>query len=146
MIGGNAGYYWLSPENDPNWLNQLMVLGHVHALFSHLENYLRQGQLLPGPNHNACSRDLPAYEFPNSAGDTAARVMARQLNGSNDWLVTAFAASGVDRDATVTIPVLGTITVHARACGSVYTASLVNGSPVTQLMDTDGMNPSAGLN
>src|SRR5690606_31867990 len=46
MIGGNAGYYVLpeggfqamfAQDAPPNWLDQMMALSHVHALFSHLE-------------------------------------------------------------------------------------------------------------
>ena len=31
----------------------MVILGRVHALFSHQEAFLRQGDLLPGPNKHA---------------------------------------------------------------------------------------------
>ena len=55
----------------------MVALARVHALFSHLEMFLRQGDLLPGPNHHRFSKDLPAYEFPS--GDPNVRVVARKL-------------------------------------------------------------------
>jgi len=143
MIGACAGYFNTSDDSDPIWLQQFEALGHVHALFSHLEDYLRKGTLLPGPNMHQYTTDQPAYEFPT--GDSTLRVLARKLNVSDNWLITAWAAGGATRDATVTIPVLGTVTVSARVAGSVYTASIVGGNPVLTLMDTDALNPSAGL-
>lgn len=146
MIGGNVGYYWLSKEDDPNWINQLVVSGNAQALFSWLEDYLREGSLLPGPNKHAASTDLPAYEFPNTANDKNLHVLARKLNNDNKWIVTAFAASGIDRNVTVTIPTLGQITVNARVAGSVYTAKLDgDGKPVLTLIDIDAMNPTDGI-
>jgi len=86
MVGGNAGYYayppggfeaTIPPDKPPHWLRQIVALAQVHALFSHLEHYLRQGDLLPGPNRDVWSKDLPAHEFPT--GDANARLVARKL-------------------------------------------------------------------
>lgn len=82
MIGGNAGYYTyprypsppypgntggfdvkFPPTEPPNWLEQMVALSRVHAQFSHLEIYLRQGDLVAGPYVNTWSTDLPAYEL-----------------------------------------------------------------------------------
>jgi len=142
MIGGVAGYFSYPGEDDPNWLWQMMVLSHAHALFSHLEEFLRQGDLLPGPEPHRWSRDLPAYEFPT--GDPDLRVLARKHRQRPEWLLTAWAAGGADRNATVTIPGLGTVTLLARSCGSVYRATLEEGKPSLRWVDEDGMRPTAG--
>ncbi len=131
MIGGIAGYFSFPKkggftgdqgEEIPHWLGQMMVLSYVHALFSHLEDYLRNGKLLPGPNKHIWSKDLPAYEFPT--GDPYLRVLARKHDKKNEWLITAWAMDGKDRECSVEIPDLGKITLFARGCGSVYIASI----------------------
>lgn len=150
MIGANAGYYAFpkggfsasfEPGAPPHWLQQMVALGQVHALFSHLEGYLRQGYLLPGPDRHRWSKDQPAYEFPT--GEAGTRVVARKLRAGAEWLVTAWAADGKDREVKVTIPALGEVRLQARACGSVYRGILREGAPVLTLIDTDGLHPTA---
>lgn len=152
MIGGNAGYYAypkggfkaaFEKGSPPHWLRQMEVFARVHALFSHLEEFLRKGDLLPGPEKHCWSKDQPAYEFPTGEGD--ARVVARRLRGAKKWLVTAWAAGGPDRDVTVTIPELGEVKLKARACGSVYRAALKTGRPHVDRVDTDGRLPTKGM-
>ena len=86
MIGGVAGYFSypkggfdaaFSPDKPPQYLVQMVILGRVHALFSHQEAFLRQGDLLPGPNKHAKVTDQPAYEFPT--GKPNRRVLARKM-------------------------------------------------------------------
>ncbi|HUT33335.1 MAG TPA: hypothetical protein VNE39_07645 [Planctomycetota bacterium] len=150
MLGGCAGYFAypkggfdgdVQPE-PPHWLAQMTALGHVHALFSHLEEFLRKGDLLAGPDKHRWSKDLPAYEFPT--GDPAARVVARKHRERDEWLVTAWAAGGDDRQVSATIPGLGAVTVEARACGSVYRAVIKDGQPSLTRVDENGMHPTAG--
>lgn len=153
MIGGNAGYYAypagggfaakLDPAVPPHWLRQMMALAHVHALFSHLEPFLRQGELLPGPVRHRFAKDLPAYEFPT--GDPDARVLVRKLKDQPRWLVTAWAAGGIDREVKVEVPGLGKVELRARACGSVYLARLAGGGPVLTLIDANGLDPTEHL-
>ena len=142
MIGGVAGYFSFpkggfdaafAPDKPPQYLMQMVILGRVHALFSHQEAFLRQGDLLPGPNKHAKVKDQPAYEFPS--GQTNRRVLARKMPNEPKWLITAWAADGVEGPATVEIPELGSVTVQARAVGSVYTATLRDGKPVLQQLD-----------
>ena len=142
MIGGVAGYFSypkggfdaaFSPEKPPQYLVQMVVLGRVHALFSHQEAFLRQGDLLPGPNRHAKVTDQPAYEFPT--GKPCLRVLARKMPKQSKWLITAWASDGVEGPATVEIPELGSVTPQARAIGSVYTATLQDGKPVLQQVD-----------
>jgi hypothetical protein len=141
-IGCIAGYFDL-PEGGfgvpfdvdllPNWLEQIVTLARVHALFSHLEEYLRQGDLLPGPMKHIWSKDTPAYEFPSEDPDV--RVVARKHRQKSTWLIVAWAASGNSRPATVTIPQLGRVSVIARPTGSTYTAKMVANQPKLAWVD-----------
>ena len=141
MIGGIAGYFAypkggfagdLGPK-PPSWLTQMMVLARVHALFSHLEDFLRNGDLLPGPNKHCWSKDLPACELPT--GDPTARVITRKHRARDEWLLTAWAAAGPDRQVAVTIPKLGRVQLEARAQGSVYRATLTQDGPSLAQVD-----------
>ena len=151
MIGGIAGYFAYPkggfgadiPGEPPSWLAQMLVLARVHALFSHLEDFLRKGDLLAGPLKHRWSKDLPAYELPT--GDPDARVIVRKHREREAWLIAAWAAGGDDRDVEADIPGLGKVSLHARACGSVYTATLKGGRPKLVLVDGNGMLPSEGL-
>ena len=134
MVGGNAGYYdfptggfsaKFTADKPPHWLQQMTVTSQVHALFSFLENYLRQGDLLPGPGMHVWSKDQPAYEFPT--GDEGTRVLARKLKDRPQWLLTAWAADGRDREIKAEIPILGVVRLQARAGGTVYEASNKDG-------------------
>ncbi|MBD2254501.1 hypothetical protein [Nostoc parmelioides] len=146
----------------PTIIKQYAVLGHVHALFSHLEEYLRDGDLLPGPNlhpYKDTTQTLPAMEFPVD-GETqqiearpgifvtvpTARVVARKIRGQDRWLVTAWANVGEDRNIRVKIDnKLGTLTLRARKAGAVYVIRLVNGQIQRTLIDTDAMHPTKFL-
>ena len=138
MIGGVAGYFEYPQggfggdvgAEPPHWLAQMMVLARVHARFSHLEDWLRQGRLLPGPARHRWSKDLPACEFPT--GDASARVVVRKHLKRPAWLATAWAAAGKDRPVTVTIPSLGRVRLVAGARGSVYRLTLRDGKPVVR--------------
>ncbi|MGB9677398.1 MAG: hypothetical protein ACPLZ9_02160, partial [Candidatus Ratteibacteria bacterium] len=80
MIGGIAGYFNVPKggftgdqgEELPHWLAQMMILSYVHALFSNLEDFIKNSSLLPGPEKHKWSKNLPAYEFPT--GDPYFRV------------------------------------------------------------------------
>jgi len=143
MVGAVAGYFSypkggfdgdVGPD-PPHWLGQMMVLARVHALFSHLEEFLRTGDLLPGPNKHRWSKDFPAYELPT--GDAAARVVGRRHRQRPEWLLVAWAAGGPDREVQVTVPDLGRVRLEARAAGRAYRAAVQDGKPaVTQVDNT----------
>jgi len=148
MLGGVAGYFAypkggfdgdVQPE-PPHWLMQMIVLGRVHALFSHLEDFLRKGDLLPGPDRHCWSKELPACEFPT--GDPEARVVARKLRDRDEWLIAAWAAGGDDREVAATVPGLGDVKLQARACGSVYRAVAKDGQPSLTRVDGNGTTPT----
>jgi len=139
MIGGVAGYFSVPKADDPHWLWQMTALSHCHALFSHLEEFLRNGDLLPGPDRHRWTKDLPAYEFPT--GDPDARVVARKHRERDEWLITAWAAAGEERTVAVEIPGLGKVQLDARKCGSVYRAKVGE----LKRVDGDGMQPTRGM-
>ena len=151
MIGGVAGYFAYPKggfggdvgAEPPSWLRQMMTLAEVHALFSHLEEFLREGDLLAGPDKHRWLKTLPAYEFPT--GDAGVRVLARKHRKRAEWLVTAWAAGGQDRTVSVSIPGLGTVQVEASACGSVYRAALEDGKPALKPVGAKGLAPTEGM-
>lgn len=145
----------------PTQIRNLFLLGEVHALFSHLEPFLREGDLLPGTDkhpYQSFAQVTPAMEF-TPVGEVrqtygafsiepirTARVIARKMKSEDKWLVTAWANTGNDRDIRLTIdPKLGELTLRARKAGSVYVLSLADNKTVIQLVDRDGMNPTAEL-
>ncbi|HEY3320390.1 MAG TPA: hypothetical protein VGP72_07985 [Planctomycetota bacterium] len=140
MLGAVAGYFSypkggfdaaFSPEKPPQFLMQMVILARVHAQFSQLEKYVREGELLSGPNKHSKVTDQPAYEFPT--GKTNWRVLARKMPKEPKWLITAWAADGVEGTANVEIPELGPVTVEAKAVGSVYEATMKDGKAVMGL-------------
>ena len=148
-LGGIAGYFVEPPggfdisfysDSPPNWLEQMEALGQVHAEFSYLEDFLRNGDLLEGPNTNEWNPDQPAYEF--YSGHTNTRVLVRKLRDINRWLISVWAADGVVRTVPITIPILGNITVQAYPAGSLYYAQLVAGQPQITAMDLGSTTPS----
>jgi len=150
MVGANAGYYAypkggfnadIDLENPPHWLRQMVVLARVHALFSHVDEMVREGELLPGPNRHAWSKENPAYEFPT--GDPDARVIVRKHQASGRWLIATWAAGGEAREVTVDVPQLGALTLLARPVGAVYLVTRKNDNAVLTQLDPDPDLPSA---
>jgi hypothetical protein len=140
-IFGENGFAGSFPASTPpHWLLQIIVLAHVHALFSHLEAFLYQGDLLPGPGRHYLSEDQPACELPT--GDPAVHVLVRKVRARDEWLITAWAADGPDREASMTIPVLGQVKILARASGAVYHATNLHGKIHATLLDGNGIFPS----
>lgn len=137
---GSCQFYGIPEEKDPLWLWQFQYHSHAHALFSWLEDYIRNGDLLPGDGQNSITKSLPSYEF--NTGDANAHVVARKKKDANEWLISAWVQSGVDRDVIATIPDLGTITLNARQAGSVYLARLNGQTPALFQVDVDALKPS----
>jgi len=149
MVGGVAGYFAYPPggfaaddvgSDPPHWLAQMMALSRVHALFSHYEDLIRNGDLLSGPDRHRWSKDQPAYEF--HTGDPSARVMARKHRRRNEWLICAWAAGGADRKVQIDIDLLGEVSLLARSCGAVYRAVLKDGQRQLTLLDKNGLLPT----
>jgi NPCBM/NEW2 domain len=146
----------------PTQIKGFYATAQVHALFSHLESFLRDGDLLDGPDQHVYKAGgeaiTPAMEFPADGESTlvdgsfgkvkipTARVVARKMRTADRWLITAWANTGIDRDVQATIDAkLGKLTLKARRAGSVYIAELKGGKVSLTLMDADGMNPTRSL-
>lgn len=123
------------PANPPDWIVQIMSAAHTEALFSHLANFLTNGDLLSGSESNSLSPSQPAYEFTNTAGYANDRVLARKLRGQNQWLVTAWAADGTNRIVTVNIPTVGPLSLLAADIGSVYQVTMTGTNVQQRLLD-----------
>jgi hypothetical protein len=101
-------------------------------------DYLRNGDLLPGPNMHVWSKSQPAYELPTDDEDV--RVVARKHQRRQEWLVTAWAAAGDARDVAIEIPELGQVQLHARPPGPIYIVEGTNKEdPMHALIDEDPM-------
>ena len=154
IVGANVGNYTFEPidvltkpfptATPPGWLYDIVSVSRTQALFSHVERFLRNGDLLPGPDKHRFATDQPAYEF--HAGDPHARVLARKLKDKPEWLIVAWAGGGNDRPITIEIPDLGTITVQARAIGTLYTATLAAGKAVLKQVPQDEPLSAAASN
>ncbi|MBA3936377.1 MAG: hypothetical protein H0X38_02860 [Planctomycetes bacterium] len=151
MVGANVGYYELPPggfaapfpaNNPPEWLKQMVASAHVHALFSQVDDLIRNGDLLPGTMPHGISPTERAFEFPT--GDETLRVLVRKQRVDAKkktvatWLVTAWASDGTARPATVMVPELGRLSLEARGCGSVYRATLADGKVTLVQLDGEG--------
>lgn len=150
MIGGISGFFSVpnggfdasfDSSSPPSWLSQMICISRVHALFSHFENFLWNGDLLPGPYTHRISRWQPAYEFTN---DYTNRVVARKLRGLNQWLVSAWAMDGATRPVTVTIPGPGIMAVSCTGTGKVYwVATTPDATNIAEVTDTS-VHPTVG--
>ncbi|XOF32989.1 MAG: hypothetical protein ACL93V_13350 [Candidatus Electrothrix sp. YB6] len=165
MVGGNAGWYKyldfsasFPKDTPPDWLKDMIALARVHALFSHVEAYIREGEFVPGPYFHVWSRELPAYELlPEQTGAAGTgkskadaeflkpgrrlRVLARKRKGKRQWLLTAWTAFGEAGPVTVDLPEYGQIKLTARPAGSVYLLDTARSDrPV--LLDPDPLLPS----
>ncbi len=136
MLGCNAGYYAYPPEGfaasfpaeqPPHWLRQLAVAAYVQARMSYVEDLLRDGDLLPGSARHVLSQKDPAYELPT--GDATARVLVRKSRRRAEWLITAWAADGPNRDVTVGVPELGDFTIRCTKTATVCRAVQADDGP-----------------
>lgn len=154
MLGSNIGFYGsdaiypatFNAAAPPLHVAQTQASARVHALFSWIEPFVRNSDLLPGPHMHAYT-SLPAYEFLKQMNDNGtsnpancgSRVMARKHKTNNEWLISAWNSNGVDRDVTVNIPVLGDVTLRLRKTGTLYYARLTGATQELTMLDTDGI-------
>lgn len=141
-----------APTKVPDGLAQLVALGEVHALFSHFEDFLRNGSLVPGPGVHrftakaAAADQIPAYELAcdgtTKLCDRKLRVLARKHATKDEWIVVAWATSGADQEVTVDLPGAGPVKVACRAAGSFYHVTKSGGAPVVTLIDQDALRPT----
>lgn len=145
-LGVNAGWYGDSKisgsfpaPQPPQWLTQKIIAGRVHAQFSWLEDYLRNGALVAGPYTNLMSSDNMSYDFNQGKnGANNAHVYVRKHNDRDNWIICAWSADATNSSVTITVPGLGKVTVNARTNGSVYLAAASS----IRLVDPDGTFPT----
>lgn len=148
MLGGvttgefdcNVKYQSFDPSQPPHWLEQMTVLAHAHALFTWIESDLRKSQLLPGPEPHAWNKEQPAYEFPTKSPH--ARVLVRRVNDAPRWLIGTWAADGVERMVTISVPELGEYRIAARPAGTVHLVTMEAAKRTVIWLDEDAMAPS----
>jgi len=166
MVGGPFFYEFFDPGTDtnpattigamPGWMETVIAMGEVHALYSHLDEFLYEGRVLPnahGDSHpfQRWVTPFPLYEqyaYPVGAPftgprDATVRVVARANAAGDAWLVAGWAASGADRDVDVELPTpLGRMTLRMRRAGSVYRITRSAGSSTVTLVDLDARRPT----
>ena len=169
VIGGNAGTYNtpdfeapFDPKTPPNYLNEEMSLAKVHALFTHLDEFIFNSDLIDdGKYRHYWSPNQPSYEFlPEELSNAVeektfqgekvltltpgrpVRVLARKHNHRNEWLVEVWAADGKTQPATITIPGLGRLKLKARKGGNTYLITLKNANPTIKLLDPNEQDPT----
>jgi hypothetical protein len=138
LIFGVNYYPAYDPLHPPHWVSQMLALGRVHALFSWVDDFILDGDLLPGDGQHRIKGGLPSMEcFAKvSRGgfivrDESIRCFARKLRNANRWLIVCSVAErldgtdGVNTEIRVdTIPGLPAMSLLARPQGSVYVAEL----------------------
>jgi hypothetical protein len=73
---------------------------------------------------------------------STAHVFVRKHNVSSEYIITAWAADGIERDVTIAIPELGEVTVFASARGTIYRT--MDGVALT-LLDENGQDVDTNL-
>lgn len=164
-IGCVPGYYDPGPNNG-TWtigtgacdqVRQYCIIGHVHATFSHLENYVRSGALLDGDydpwsrgfSSHILSKNIygqdngwihPSYEYiHDDSSQLYSKVIARKLNASNDWLICAWHCHD-SADVTLSVTIAGhALAVNARRGGTLYH---MNNAGALTMLDPLSMDPS----
>lgn len=146
----------------PPYMPSMFAMGEVHALYSHLEEFIFDGQVLTnahGDMHPFTHWIEPfalyeQYAYPVGAEfrgphdssptcDRTVRVVIRKRNGHDEWLVAGWVSEGADREVDVELPApLGRTTLHFRRGGSVYRLSRSGGTTESWLVDLDAMRPT----
>ncbi len=152
MLGGvttgefncDVKYAPFDRAQPPHWLDQMTVLAHAHAMFTWIEPELRNSELLPGPKRHAWNSSQPAYEF--STGFANTRVVARRVKDARRWLIGAWAADGIEREVTVTVPDLGDYRIYARPAGTVHLVDQPATERKVTWIDEEAMKPSLKAN
>jgi hypothetical protein len=173
MIGGPFFYEMFSyAQTDPTrttgvvtmpgWMETIIVMGEVHALYSHLDDFLLDGHVLPnahGDSHRfqRWIAPFPLYEQyaypvgaelrgpndPSPTYDPGVRVVARVNAAGDEWLVAGWAASGPTREVDVELPApLGRTRLSFRRAGNVYRLRRSGGVTIATLVDLDPMRPT----
>lgn len=149
----DANYPAFNTNTPPHWILQEMALGEVHARFTWLDDYILDGDLLPGLGGGRIKGWCPGFEFTPKTrlGDffisaSSGRVIVRKRKLLDSWLVVLWnpeegtsltpVTTAPDRLVWVDdIPGLPPIQFVAGGEGSIYTVVKSNGSLVITKMD-----------
>ena len=167
-IGCVPGYYdpgpnngtWTIDANGCDQVRQYVIIGHVQATFSHLENYIRSGTLLDGDydpwargfSSHILSKNIygqnngwthPSYEYVHDdASQLNSKVIARKLNASNNWLICAWHCHD-SSDVVIHSTIAGhALTLNARRGGTLYH---MDNSGTLTMLDPMSMDPSRSI-
>lgn len=138
-------------RTPPPWLEQFMALAHVQALFSFVEDFLREGDLLRGEGvhpYGHATEPVPVYDLlpPWRTNVPSVRVFARKKRGESRFLLTAWASGGEEREVEVNVPELGRVVLHAPVAGGVYLAAPGrDGGIELERLDPDPLDPTGSL-
>ncbi|MER8842435.1 hypothetical protein NKH86_27665 [Mesorhizobium sp. M0913] len=126
-MGANSGYYSyplggfgrkFPKDHPPPWLQQLVTVSRVHALFSYLEPFTRNSTLLPGTRKHEWGR-YPAYELETS--DPNVRALARQFKDKSMYLLVVWApTSPGGTNVSVSLSGLTTLNLVGDSEGRIY--------------------------
>ena len=152
----NPQYTPYNPAAIPSWLEQQMALGEVHARMSWFDEYILDGDLLPGVGSSVVKSYTPPYELPCYrrigslyAQETGVRTLVRKLRSANKWLVVTWAyeqvapdnisvVDGAPKNVYIRdIPGVETMEFLARPEGSIYTIDKSSGSTVVTYHDPE---------
>jgi hypothetical protein len=128
----------VDPEGPPTWLRQVEQLARVYAVFTHLDTFIFDGELVEGPHRHIfwqvqnMQQPLPGYVLDNphelfrdSGGSFKnprpgrVRVVARR-KPDGELLICAWAADGVAREVPATLPGGAELTLQATPRGALY--------------------------
>lgn len=127
-----------APDDPPKWLRQVEETARVYATFTHLDDFVFEGELVEGPHKHIFWEqrhmdernpgyvlDNPHELFRDSGGDFGnsregkVRAVARQMP-DGELLVCVWAADGETREVPVTLPGGEKVTFEATVRGTLY--------------------------
>ncbi len=154
------------PANPPTWLRQIEAFSRVHALFTHLDDFIHEGELVEGPHRHIYwaqhkywgdHRPNPGYVLDNpyevmrdaggGFGDPRpgkVRILARR-KPDGELLVCAWAADDTTREVEVTLPDGETVLLTATPQATLYRGfgeelAEINNESVSRA-DNDALGP-----
>lgn len=138
-----GSYRAFDPTSPPPWMINTILVAEEHARFSYLDDYIFDGDLLPGNKLNTIKTYAPSYEFIAKkifkgfvARDLNTRILARKLKGSNKYLLFLWSIEAATHFTIVDfLPGLPVLELEARRKGSLYTVDLTGSVPVVQWID-----------
>lgn len=153
---GESTYPAYNPNAVPHWLEQQTALGEVHARMSWFDEFIVNGDLLPGVGAHPVKSYVPSMELPtyNKIGsfytkDSRTRAFVRKLKNSNQWLVVLWSFEQPNGEAVIDgdsvsvyvrdIPGVETLQFLSRPQGSIYTIDKTGSNTIVTHQDVDSI-------